>query len=381
MDASRVNESYDLIVVGAGISGLAVTRQAANKGLKVLLIERAEIGAATSDNSLRIIHGGFRYLQNLAIARVIFSLKEQARVLAEFPDLVRELPCFLPLQKFGLKAALPLNCARLIYRGLGLAAGIVVPKSELLSSAQATEKLPLLEGAVPHGAFLWTDLQLLSPHLLHSRLAEQACAAGADISIQSPVTNIEAVGKEYQVTCKTEGIERVLRTKFVVNCAGPWANSRALNAASSTFPAIGWCRAFNLVFEGNSYGSFGFALAAAQGRQYFVVGRDNEIAVGTEYLPFDGDPAHVELTESEIGTFLSRFEGRVRALSLSMNSFKRVELGVLPITVTKNSIESSLVGAAQIAQRGGLISLLSTKYTTFLGQADEIIARVEQEMR
>ena len=376
MNAPLANDNYDLIVVGGGISGLAVTRKAANKGLKVLLIERAELGAATSNNSLRIIHGGFRYLQNLAIPRVVSSLQDQARVRAEFPDLIRELPCYLPLQKFGLKAALPLNCARLLYRGLGLAVGVKVPNSAILSKQQAVERLSILEGHVPHGAFLWTDLQLIAPHLLHARLAAQASSAGADIIIHSPVTQIENLGKDYLVTYLKAGTEHKVRSKVVVSCAGPWANSLIPRGASPSFAGVSWCRAFNLVFKSTSYGCFGFALAAAEGRQYFIVGRDNEIAVGTEYLPFSGDPAQAQLTQDDVTFFLARFEKRLPGLSLSSSSLLRTELGVLPISLSKKSPEHSLVGSSRLVSKDRFISLLSTKYTTFLGQADEVVERV-----
>jgi glycerol-3-phosphate dehydrogenase len=381
MNAPRADDSYDLIVIGGGISGLAVTRRAANKGMKVLMIERAEIGAATSNNSLRIIHGGFRYLQNLAIPRVLSSLKDQARVLAEFPDLVRMLPCYLPLQRFGLKAALPLNCARLLYRGLGLSVGVTVPSSAILSMRESIDRLSILEGHVPYGAFLWTDLQLVAPELLHSRLEAQASSAGASFKLHSPVTHIQDLGNEHLVTCVTQGKELKVRSKVVVNCAGPWVNSLAPNSAQPSFPGIGWCRAFNLVFKGNRYGTFGFALAASEGRQYFIVGRDDEIAVGTEYLSFRGDPAQAQLTQREIVSFIDHFQGCVPELSFSTNSLLRTELGVLPINLSKKRPEHSLVGSSQIVTKRAFISLLSTKYTTFLGQADQVVEAVGRALR
>jgi glycerol-3-phosphate dehydrogenase len=88
---------HDLIVVGGGIYGIALALEAARRGLKTLLVERADYGGATSWSNLRILHGGLRHLQNLDLVRFYESVGERRWFLRHFPDLVRPLPCLMPL--------------------------------------------------------------------------------------------------------------------------------------------------------------------------------------------------------------------------------------------------------------------------------------------
>jgi glycerol-3-phosphate dehydrogenase len=94
-------QEYELIIIGGGISGLGVAREAAQRGYHCLILEKEKCCRATSANSLRIIHGGFRYLQSLDFGRVFESISEQNYWLSAAPNYVKLLPCFLPLKRFG----------------------------------------------------------------------------------------------------------------------------------------------------------------------------------------------------------------------------------------------------------------------------------------
>jgi glycerol-3-phosphate dehydrogenase len=88
---------YDLIIVGGGIYGAMLALESVFRGLKPLLLEKSDFGAATSFNSLRIVHGGLRYLQTLDLPRHFESVRERRWFLRNFPDHVRPLPCLMPL--------------------------------------------------------------------------------------------------------------------------------------------------------------------------------------------------------------------------------------------------------------------------------------------
>ena len=94
-------ERFDLVIIGGGIYGAMLQLYAAAAGLKSALIDRGDFGAETSFNSLRILHGGLRYIQSLDLRRSRESIREQRWFLGKFPDLVRPLPCLLPLYKRG----------------------------------------------------------------------------------------------------------------------------------------------------------------------------------------------------------------------------------------------------------------------------------------
>ncbi|MBN8551177.1 MAG: FAD-dependent oxidoreductase, partial [Deltaproteobacteria bacterium] len=103
--------AVDIAVIGGGISGLGVALEAALNGFEVALFEKGPLASATSANSLRIMHGGIRYLQQMNLPRVMESVRAQAELLADFPDIVRPLPCVMPLTSGGLKSAVPMKVA------------------------------------------------------------------------------------------------------------------------------------------------------------------------------------------------------------------------------------------------------------------------------
>lgn len=101
--AAAAQESYDLIVIGGGIYGIALALESSRRGWRPLLLERGDFGGETSLNSLGIVHGGLRYLQSLDIIRFRESVAERRWFLAHFPDLVEPLKCLMPLYGGGLR--------------------------------------------------------------------------------------------------------------------------------------------------------------------------------------------------------------------------------------------------------------------------------------
>ena len=100
---AMASEQFDVVVIGGGIVGVCTLLEASRRGLKALLIEAEDFGGATSWNSLPIVHGGLRYLQNLDIQRFRRSVREQAWWMQHFPELIEPLPCVMPLYNTGLR--------------------------------------------------------------------------------------------------------------------------------------------------------------------------------------------------------------------------------------------------------------------------------------
>ena len=97
------DEDYDLVVVGAGIQGAALFLEASRRGMRALVLDKGDFGGSTSWNSLRILHGGLRYLQTLDLPRFRQSVRARRWFFQAFPQLVRPLPCLMPLRGKGLK--------------------------------------------------------------------------------------------------------------------------------------------------------------------------------------------------------------------------------------------------------------------------------------
>ncbi|HET9229063.1 MAG TPA: FAD-dependent oxidoreductase, partial [Thermoanaerobaculia bacterium] len=140
--------SYDLLVVGGGFYGTLLTLEAARRGLSVLLLERDDFGGATSWNSLRIVHGGLRYLQSLDFARYRESAAERRWFLETFPDLVEPLPCLMPLYDPPRGGRLRRPWAFHLALALSRAEGRVVDAAEAVRIFPDVDRAGLLGGAL-----------------------------------------------------------------------------------------------------------------------------------------------------------------------------------------------------------------------------------------
>ena len=142
-------KTFDLIVVGGGIYGALLTLEATRCGLRPLLIERDQFGQATSNNTLRIIHGGLRYLQNFDLRRFKESLREQAWFFRNFPEYITPLGCLMPLYNRGLRRksifriALALNDYLARFQDGGMRDRSQLPKSTILSREETIRLFPL----------------------------------------------------------------------------------------------------------------------------------------------------------------------------------------------------------------------------------------------
>ncbi len=365
-----MNENlYDLIVIGGGSAGLGVGFRAAMRGLKVLLLEKHVLGGKASGASLRIMHGGFRYLQTLNIPRVMESARAQAELLETFPDLISPLRCVMPLTKFGFKSKYPVKAALTFYSLLSHAAGGRGHEGRIFSAQEVAEQIPILAGRAPAGALLWTDALLNDPDELSKVLSAAIVRRGGEVRERTGVTSVVRVPRGFQVL--TESYSFI--AKRVVNAAGAWIESvRPQGDVLPHYPH--WCRAFNLIVSRALHPEYGIASQSSDGRLYFTVPRGHGGVIGTEYLPLNPLTVDHGVSEEEAITFLSRYNEACPGAQLTIRDVTGIEHGILPTT---ESDPYSLRGSTILNSINGYVEILTTKYTTFLAQADDVIRELK----
>lgn len=364
----------DIAVIGGGISGLGVSLEAALNGFSVALFERDELAAATSNNSLRIIHGGIRYLQQLHVPRVLESLRAQAELLADFPDIIKPLPCLMPLSSSGMKSRLPMSCAAAVYNLLARYEEAKPGAARTVSSDFITQKAACLAPLAPRGAFLWHDALLHDPAALVRAVSEKAIACGAAHFQRTRVTAISREGKEFIVAVSRDGVVSRVRSKVVVDASGPWLDSlidkrNRLNGAL----AESWCKAFNLVLSKQLDPLYAIGLHSPQRRLFFAVPRNGGTALGTAYIAHTGPPEKAHVSPQEIELFLADFRATWPQANVSAGDVQSVECGVLPMQFV-GPFGPVLYGQEKVVDRDGYVSVMSTKYTTFREQARRAVA-------
>ncbi len=207
---------YDLAIIGAGIHGVAVAREAARRGHRVLVLEQyAGAAMGTSSQSSKLIHGGLRYLESGQLRLVRECLRERARLLRAYPDLVRLTPFHIPVYRTTRRGVFTIAAGLALYALLGGKGFSRVPRA----------RWPYLDGLHRDGlrsVFRYWDAQT-DDRLLTERIAAEAQRLGAELRYRSGLSRGSWSQGEWRLECR--GAEtRVVKARRLVNASGPWAN-------------------------------------------------------------------------------------------------------------------------------------------------------------
>jgi glycerol-3-phosphate dehydrogenase len=386
---SAAAQDHDLIVVGGGIYGIALTLEAARRGLRPLLLERADFGGATSWSNLRILHGGLRYLQSFDLVRFYESVGERSWFLRHFPELVHPLPCLMPLYGRGLKrpsvfrVALALNDLLSWRRNAGVARAIRLPRGRLASAAQTAALFPAVERRGLHGGALWYDAVMLSPERIAIEMLRWACACGATALNYLEARELLVDGGAVRGVLahdRVGGRELRLRTRTVINAAGPWSRDLARRMGSDLPALFRPALAFNLLLNRPPLAEV--AVAVEPGRPaapvYFCLPWKGLLLAGTSYAAVAEDTLEAAPSEAQIAAFLADLRAAVPGLDAAPDDVLQVYAGLLPANAAATT---DLAGRAVIHDHGaaggpsGLFSVSGVKFTTARRVAEEALAK------
>ena len=363
---AALSRRYDLIVIGGGIYGMCLTLEAARRGLQPLLLERDDFGGATSLNSLRILHGGLRYLQTLDIPRFFESVEQRAWFMANFRPLCRVLPCLMPLYGKGLRRPAVFRAALRVNDFLSRDADF--SGGRLLGVAETIERFPAARCEGLKGGALWYDGQIISPQRLHAELLRWAAACGATVLNYVEARELRREGARVAGVETTAG---AFSAPIVINAAGPWSRELARRFDRDLPRLFTPSLTFNILFDVPLPSN---AAVAVQGsRTYFVTPhRNGTTFVGTVHRAWEGLS---EPTDIMIDEFLDDLNRAIPNWGIDRSKILRVTAGVLP---------AIRLGKADMARRStfvrheveGLFSVCGIKYTTAQRFARRTIERV-----
>src|SRR5687768_1126755 len=208
-------KEFDVIVVGAGINGAGIARDAAMRGLKVLLIDKGDVGGGTSAGSTRLIHGGLRYLEHGEFGLVRESLRERETLLKIAPHLVKPLPIMIPVYKNARRGKMQIRAGMLLYDLLSY--DKTLPRHQILSRDETLQRAP---GINPEGltsAAVYCDAQVEFAERLVLENVLDADAQGAQVLTYAHVTRISTEnGKASGLEFSANGQSKTVRSSFVI---------------------------------------------------------------------------------------------------------------------------------------------------------------------
>ncbi|MEC9369282.1 MAG: glycerol-3-phosphate dehydrogenase [Pseudomonadota bacterium] len=369
----------DLLVIGGGVNGAAVARDAAGRGMKVMLAERDDYASATSSGSSNLIHGGLRYLETFEFGLVRESLRERENLLHAAPYLVRPLRFLVPLSADQRRPGWQMWLGLKLYDFLSGSSSL--PRSGRLSRAE-TATIPRLRGDALRAVLHYHDCQTDDARLVMALLLD-ARERGADIANRREVIALKGIQQGFGVTLRENGRRRDVTARFVVNAAGPWADRLDAMAKGRSQRCLRLVRGSHIVLKmPRPATADAFTLQMPDGRIVFVMPwlGARYLVIGTTDLPHDGDAADACCTTEERDYLLAaynRYFTHARGKAAPRDIVWSWS-AVRPLVDDGSGDPSKVSRSADITSRrqgkGGLVSVWGGKLTTHRALAEEVIA-------
>jgi glycerol-3-phosphate dehydrogenase len=390
---SLERDSFDLVVVGGGITGAGVALDAASRGYSVALLERTDFAAGTSSRSSKLIHGGLRYLQNFDLGLVREALLERSLLVKLAPHLVTPLPMLVPSFE-GKRPDRLLGVGLNMYdvmawrRGRDDDAEWSPDRHRTIEGAEAIELAPALAQKNPTAAYLFYDCQTDDVRMVLSVLGE-AERFGAVIANRCDVTGlVEKEGRAVGVLARdTEtGSEFEVAGANVINATGVWADQLRPDElyTHEEMPRIRPSRGTHVTLSRERLAvEVGVIVPAGGNRTVFVLPWLGRTLVGTTDKDYEGPLDHVPASGEDI-TYLLDAVNSYFGTSVTPDDLTGAYAGVRPLISTgdpKKSVDISR-RAELYETSSGLVTITGGKFTTWRRMAKSAVDRiVEREGR
>lgn len=385
------NQTFDVLVIGSGIHGAVIAWDAVSRGLSVALIERGDFGCGTSQNSLKLIHGGLRYLQDGKLSRIRTMARERTTWMKIAPHLVHPLTCVTPTRKKISRSRLALRTALLANDLLSFDRNRLadpqkrLPGGHIISQEELSRILPGYDVRTSTGAAVWHDAQIYNSERLLLEFILSAANAGAEVAnYVEALTFLQRDDQIIGVQAKDVPSGQVfdIRSKLVINCTGAWIDKLLEKATLRSEYATSI--AMNLIVDQVWSGvAAGLPSRPANGKLpqiLFIVPWRNKSMIGTWHIPWNNPPEAFQMNEAVVQEFIDEINSAHPPLKLSLDDVQHITWGFLPVNkedADKKSVKLTRDGVVIDHQKkdgvSGLISVLGVKYTTARAVAEQAV--------
>ena len=329
--ADLATTEFDLAVIGAGINGAAIARDAASRGLSVFVADKADVGSGTSSWSSRLIHGGLRYLEHGELALVRESLHDRERLLHIAPHLVTPLPFVVPVYKHNHKPGWMFRAGMVPYDALSLRKS--VPRHRRLGRKAVAVELGSLNPDGLSAGLRYYDGQVVFAERLVLETLLSAAAAGARVLTYATasITVRDGAAVGLAVHDELTGLDHDVRAKVVINAAGPWVDDA--DAGLGLDRMIGGTKGTHIIvdpFPGAPDVAIYYE-ARSDNRAVLVIPWNGRYLIGTTDDRFDGDLDTVSGTEDEIDYLIKETNTLIPEAGLTADSVLFSYAGVRPL--------------------------------------------------
>ncbi|HEX5752217.1 MAG TPA: glycerol-3-phosphate dehydrogenase/oxidase [Archangium sp.] len=381
------SSEFDLLVIGGGVTGSGIARDASLRGLRVALVEREDFASGTSSRSSRLIHGGVRYLEHGHLGLVFESSIERYRLLRLAPHLVRPLPFVWPvyegarIPRWKLAAGLKLYDALALFRN--------VKGSRSLNASQVSQTVPGLRTDGLRGGSRYYDAATDDARLTFIN-ALAASESGAivlnHVSVRSLVIQ-DGRARGAHVVDSLTGQPLTVRARVIVNATGPWSDEiRKLDAANGGGPTVRGSKGVHIAVprERLPTDCALTLLSPVDGRVMFIIPAGTHTIIGTTETATRAHPSEVRASVSDVDYLLTSANGFFPNAHLVRDDVVSAWAGIRPLVASGYSGSGDAGSASREhaihTSPTGVLAISGGKLTTYRVMARDMVDAVEHAL-
>ncbi len=377
-------ESFDLVIIGGGITGAGIALDAAVRGLKTALIEKNDFASGTSSRSTKLIHGGLRYLKQLQFHVVAETGRERSIVHRLAPHLVVPEKMMLPIFRGEAMGKWMVSMGLWIYDRLAGVRGD--DRKKMLDKQKTLEIEPLLTGDRLTGSGYYAEY-MTDDARLTIEVVKTAVKHGATCLnyVEGKAFHYDDQGLINGIRCKDKfaGDEFLLTGKYVVNASGPWVDDLREKDHSLTKKHLFITKGIHLVFDRKTIPLHNpLYYEIPDGRMIFLIPRFGKTYIGTTDTPYTGDKENIPVTEEDVDYLLDAFHRLFPAMSLEKKNISSAWAGIRPLIYEEGKSASEISRKDEIfISSQGLISMAGGKLTGYRKMAEKVVNLILKKMK
>lgn len=379
------SQDFDLVIIGGGINGAGVARDASARGMRVALIEARDFASGTSSKSSKLIHGGIRYLENMEFKLVFEALNERTRLFEMAPHLVHPLRFMIPLYKESRVGMGKMGLGMWLYDALSL---FQTPQMhERLNSEESIARMPAIRSHDLLGSYEYSDAYMDDDRLVHETL-RSANENGATCVNYVKATGVKfgEDGKVEQVLCEDQHSKESfsIRTRHVISSVGPWTDQLGEKIFKDWKQILRPTKGVHLTLPKHRLPLTSAVVMGAEKSDRIVFGipRHEMIIIGTTDTDFKESPEDVTTTAEDVKYLLSITDHYFPGANLTAHDIIASYAGVRPLVADGSSSEGKTSREHTIlTDDRGITFVAGGKYTTYRLMCEQTVKSALKSFR
>ncbi len=380
--ARLTDQTFDLLIIGGGIVGAGIARDAAQRGFSCALVEAGDFASGTSSKTTKLIHGGLRYLEQLDFPLVRESLRERELLLKLAPRLVQPLPFLIPVVGNSPRPWPLVRLGALLYDWL--AGKSSVGKHRVLRGSKLHQAEPLLQKSSAQRAVLYSDAQMDDTRLVLSTILAAADEGAVVLNYMKVVEWRSEAGRltGAKVEDQLSGQRHAIQAKRIVNATGPWADRLRQMADPNLSPIVRPSKGIHLVYPDVGLRHALVLASESDQRIFFLIPWRGLTLIGTTDTDYSGDPGAVQATSEEVEYLIRETNRLLPQLRLERERIISTFAGVRPLAAQEHKDPWAVSRTHLIHEdSNGMVTIVGGKFTTFRKIAEDVVDWLARKFR